>query len=108
MTNRAYVSWDLSSDDVYNDEGEVIDCVEYVLIEKIEVPVSMRRQGVARKILKEAIADIRKSHNGMTIKIAALPFGEDKIDMTDLVAFYESEGFTVVDTSGHAVIMEMD
>ena len=103
----AYVSWDLNEDLVFDSEGEEIGSEEYVLIEKLFVPPHQRRQGVARKLLREAIAEVRQQYHDLPIKIAALPFGDDQIDMDDLVAFYESEGFSVTNTDGHAVIMEM-
>ena len=103
----AYVSWSLNEDPVFDSEGEEIGAEEYVLIEKLFVPPHQRRQGVARKLLREAIAEARQRYPDMPIKIAALPFGDDRIEMADLVAFYESEGFSVTNTDGHAVIMEM-
>lgn len=102
----AYVSWSLNEYPVF-DEGEEVGSEEYVLIEKLFVPSNQRRQGVARKLLREAIAEAKSKHPDLPIKIAALPFGEDQIDMSDLVAFYESEGFSVSNCDGHAVIMEM-
>ena len=40
----AYVSWDVSEDPVFDDEGEEIGSEEYVLIEKLFVPSHQRRQ----------------------------------------------------------------
>ena len=103
----AYVSWDVNEDPVFDDEGEEVGSEEYVLIEKLFVPSHQRRQGVARKLLREAIAEAKQQYPTLPIKVAALPFGDDQIDMVDLVAFYESEGFSVTNTDGHAVIMEL-
>ena len=103
----AYVSWSLNDDPVFDDEGEEVGSEECVLIEKLFVPSHQRRQGIARKLLREAIAEARQQYHDLPIKIAALPFGDDQIDMSDLVAFYESEGFTVSNCDGHAVIMKM-
>ena len=58
-------------------------------------------------MLREAIAEAKQQYPTLSIKVAALPFGDDQIDMSDLVAFYESEGFSVSNCDGHAVIMEM-
>lgn len=102
---KSYISWGLNSDDIYDEEGDVVGQDEYVLIEKLYVAPADRRQGVAREILREALAEIAKIHSGMTVKLAALPFGDDAIDMADLVAFYESEGFSIDNCDGHAVIM---
>ena len=76
-----------------------------VLIEKIYVPAAHRRKGIARKMLREAINDAKRSHPYLTIKIAALPFDDQECDMCELVDFYESEGFSIEDASGPAVIM---
>ena len=103
----AYVSWDLNEYPVFDGDGEEVGSKEYVLIEKIFVPSHQRRQGIARKLLREAIAEARQQYHNLPVKIAALPFGDDQIDMADLVAFYESEGFSVSNCDSHAVIMEM-
>ena len=103
----AYVSWSLNEDPVFDDEVNEIGADEYVLIEKIYVPAHQRRQGLARKMLRDAIAEAKRQYPTLSIKVAALPFGDDQIDMSDLVAFYESEGFSVSNCDGHAVIMEM-
>lgn len=102
-----FISWSLTSDDIYDDEGDVVGSEEYALIEKLYVNVADRGQGVGRELLVSTLADIAQQYPGVCIKVAALPFGEDAIDMTDLVAFYESVGFDVEDTNGPAVIMTM-
>ena len=103
----AYVSWSLNEDPVFDGDGEEVGSEEYVLIEKLFVPPRQRRQGVARKLLREAISEAKQQYPTLSIKVAALPFGDDQIDMAELVAFYESEGFSVSNCDGHAVIMEM-
>ena len=103
----AYISWDVNEDLIFDDEGNEVGTEEYVLIEKIYVPAEQRRQWLARKMLREAIVEAKEKHAGLTIKIAALPFDGDAIEMDDLVAFYESEGFSVSNCDGHAVIMEL-
>ena len=103
----AYVSWSLNEDPVFDSDGKEIGSKEYVLIEKLFVPPHQRRQGIARGFLREAIADAKQQYPTLSIKVAALPFGDDQIDMAELVAFYESEGFYVTNTDGHAVIMKM-
>lgn len=104
---EAYVSWELCEDPIFDEEGDEIGSEEYVLIEKVFVPAHQRRQGVARKMLRNALADIKRHYPSLPIKVAALPFGPDPIEMDDLVAFYESEGFSVTNTDGHAVIMTL-
>jgi len=102
---EAYVSWSVSEDDVYDCEGEVVGTEEYALIEKVWVPASGRGNGIGRKILRNEIEEIKAAGHD-TINIAALPF-DDGMEMADLVAFYESEGFEVENCEGHAVIMSM-
>ena len=106
MNAQAYVSWDIETEVLFDEDGCEYDGDQYVLIEKIWVPESERGQGKGRKMLEQAIDDIRTQHGKITIKIAALPF-DSGMEMDDLVAFYESVGFDVEDTSGHAVIMSM-
>ena len=105
-SKEAYVSWDLETEVLFDEDGCECDGEQYAMIEKIWVPESDRGQGKGRKMLESAIADIKEKHGNITIKIAALPF-DNGMDMADLVAFYESVGFDVEDTSGHAVIMSM-
>ena len=102
----AYISWDIQSDDIYDEEGDVVGQEDYALIEKIWVPATDRGAGKGRQMLRETIAQIRAEGHDK-VKIAALPF-DGGMEMEYLVAFYESEGFDVEDTSGHAVIMGMD
>lgn len=104
---EAFVSWGLTEEPLFDSDGEEVGSKEYVLIEKLFVPPSQRRQGIARKLLREAIAESRQQYPTLSIKVAALPFGDDQIEMVDLVAFYDSEWFSVTNTDGHAVIMEM-
>ena len=106
MNTQAYVSWDLETEVLFDEDGFEYDGDDYALIEKIWVPESDRGQGKGRKMLESAIEEIRAQHGKITIKIAALPF-DNGMEMNDLVSFYESVGFDVEDTSGHAVIMSM-
>lgn len=101
---EAYVSWEVNSDEIYDEEGGVVGVEEYALIEKVWVPEGQRGQGKGRKLIEEALKEIEET--GLTCKIAALPF-DGGMDMADLVEWYESFGFSVEDTSGHAVVMVM-
>lgn len=100
----AYISWDVTEDDIYDAEGSVVGADEYVLIEKIWVPTEQRGNGLGRKMLVEALEEIEKT--GLTCKVAALPF-DGGMEMAVLVEWYESFGFSVEDASGDAVIMVM-
>lgn len=102
---NAYISWDIQSDDIYDAEGDVVGQEDYALIEKIWVPAEDRGTGKGRQMLRETIEQIRTEGHDK-VKIAALPF-DGGVEMECLVSFYESEGFDVEDTNGHAVIMGM-
>lgn len=104
----SYVSWGVTTDPVFDEDGNESESDEYALIEKIFVPEESRRDGAGRRMLRDTLREIQSDYPGMSIKIAAYPFGENKIDMTDLVEFYESEGFDIENTDSHAVIMEFD
>ena len=106
--DKSYVSWDIENDPIFDEDGFESAGEDYALIEKIYVPEADRSNGVGRRILRESIHEIQQQHPDMPIKIAAYPFGDNALDMEDLVNFYKSEGFDVVNTDGHAVIMEHD
>lgn len=105
----SYISWGLQADDLYDSEGDIIGQDEYVLIEKLYVAPVSRRKGKGRAMLRQALKEIAAKHPGMSIKVAALPFDGEAIEMDALVAFYESEGFSVEDANCncHAVIMKL-
>lgn len=85
MTTKNFVSWSLNSEEIFDDEGDVVGEVEYALIDKLFVSIEDRGQGKGRALIEGAIKDIKAAHPSLDIKIAALPFGEDAIDMSDLV-----------------------
>lgn len=99
------ISWSKTKDDIYDEEGEVIGSKEYILIDLVYVPPKLRRQGVAKKLLKNELIKMKKK--GLPIFLAALPKEKD-IDMDQLVEFYERMGFCVDEESlgGATVIME--
>lgn len=103
----AYISWDITSDSSFDAEGNETHGADYALIEKVWVPVEMRGQGLGKKLIADAIAEIRAIHGDITIRLAALPFGEDPMDIDDLVAYYERMGFSVDENQDgcHAVLM---
>ena len=102
---HGFVSYGVDVEEKFDDEGEELDGEEYVLIEKIEVDEEMRGKGLGRKYLSESIKNIEKEHPGLPIRLAALP-DHGTMDMSDLVYFYETEGFDVTNTAGDAVVME--
>ena len=102
---HGFVSYGVDVEEKFDDEGEELDGEEYVLIDKIEVDEEMRGKGLGRKYLRESIKNIEKEHPGLPIRLAALP-DPGTMDMSDLVDFYETEGFDVINTDGDAVAME--
>lgn len=106
MNCSSFISWDVDCEEIYDDEGDVIDEIEYALIHKIFVVKEERRQGKARKMLLDAIAEIKEEGHS-EVRIAAYPFDDEECDIECLVEFYESVGFEVIPSECHAVIMSM-
>ena len=69
----------------------------YLLISGLDVSSEHRRQGYGRALLRAAVAYARKEFPDLPIKLAAVP-DSDGIGIEALIAFYESEGFEVVET----------
>lgn len=69
----------------------------YVLISGLDVTPEHRRQGHGRALLQAAVAYARKEFPDLPIKLAAVP-DSDGMGIEPLIAFYESEGFEVVET----------
>lgn len=97
MTKEAFISWEpLPEEDAY-------------LIAHFWVPVSERGQGKGRKLLQEAIAEMKEEGKFDRVVLNADSENEDPknpIELADLVDFYESEGF-VVTYAGEIVAMEL-
>lgn len=104
MEKQAYQAWEIETETCFDDDGYEHDGESYALITKIWVPESQRGNGFGRKLVSEAIKEIKKEHPGMVIKLAALPF-DGGMDMVDLVAWYEDQGFSIESADGHAVTM---
>lgn len=98
-----YISFCVNSDDVYNDEGEVIDSVEYWLIEKVYTPFEMRGRGIARQMMNDALAEMKLEESSLPVRLWCEAQDEDT-DHELLAAFYESFGF---DATGNGSEMEM-
>lgn len=69
----------------------------YLLISGLDVSSEHRRQGHGRALLQAAVAYARKEFPDLPIKLAAVP-DSDGIGIEALIAFYESEGFEIVET----------
>lgn len=79
------------------------------LVAHLWVPVEQRGQGLGRKLLREAIAEMKADGEYDVIKLSADSNSEDPenpIDAFELVAFYESEGFDI-EYAGEVVVMAM-
>jgi GNAT superfamily N-acetyltransferase len=107
-TGQAYVSWEVTSDDIYDDEGDVVGRDDYILIEKVYVASEFRGCGVGAELVRRALKEIEEAKTGLDVKLAALP-DVDGMEMGDLVAWYERFGFSVDESVAdcHAVIMTL-
>ena len=94
-TEAGYIDWDLFTDEAYDSEGNEIEGETYVKIENLYIKPEFRGNGCARSLLTLAIASIRNSCTGLTIKIVAEP-KEDSVEVEKLASFYESFGLEVV------------
>lgn len=80
---------------------------EYILVDGVSTPIVSRGQGQARECLKMALAEIRSSYPGITVKICAEP-QDATTTQEGLVAFYSSMGFRPCDEQGGSgVFMEL-
>lgn len=69
----------------------------YVLISGLDVSPEYRRQGHGRALLRAAIDYAKVEFPHIPLKLAAVP-DSDGMDLDSLIAFYESEGFEVIET----------
>lgn len=76
----------------------------YLLISGLDVSSEHRRRGHGRALLQAAVAYARKEFPDLPIKLAAVP-DSDGMGIEALIAFYESEGFKVVE-AGPVICME--
>jgi GNAT superfamily N-acetyltransferase len=88
----------------YDEEtgNEIYDGNHHVRIDYVVVAKKERGQGKGRELLRAAIAEA-KTYN-LPIYIVASQL-EPETDIERLVAFYESEGFSVDGTIGDEVLM---
>ena len=97
MKKQAFCSWEKDSE-----EGCYI-------IAHLWVPVEQRGQGLGRKLLREAVEEMKADGEYNVIKLSADSDSEDPenpIDAFDLVELYESEGFDI-EYAGEVVVMAM-
>lgn len=103
-------SWSLNRDQIWDPvEEDLIDGDEYILIDKIYVNPEYRNQGYGKKLLDEALAEIKAEHPRTPIKLVAMPdSGPDEIELEDLVKFYEKNGFSVDESAANMDGVVMD
>ena len=92
---KAYVSYDINCEEIYDEDGEVSYGDDYWLISNVFVEKAFRGQGVARKMMIEAIAKMKDERPELKIKLVAIP-QDDETDIEFLGAFYESLGFEAI------------
>ena len=103
---KSYVSWGLDCEDVYDDEGDVVDTCEYVLIDLVYVAPHERGQGLAEKLLKDALVEIEAKHPGVAVRLVVQP-KEDGVDIDGLVRLYERCGFCYESDAGAWPVMSL-
>jgi len=74
----------------WNSTGDPI-----VILDRILIDPDLRRQGYGRRVLEQAIRDAAEALPGGELKLLADPIGNDGINLSDLVQFYESLGFSI-------------
>lgn len=90
----AHCVYHMATDYTFNEETDDFDEEYYVLIDELYVPFKYRRQGIGRALLRAAISDIKKRYPSMVIKLVVEPLSPE-INQDILVAFYESEDFSI-------------
>ena len=92
---KAYVSYDINCEEIYDEDGESSYGDDYWLISNVFVEPAFRGQGVARKMMVEAIAEMKAERPELKIKLVAIP-QDDETDIELPGAFYESLGFDAI------------
>lgn len=90
-----FISYSVTSEELYDEDGEVSYGDDYWLIEKIYVPSELRGQGIARGMLLQAIEEMRTEHPEYAIRLVC-EAQDDETDQELLAKFYESVGFESV------------
>ena len=90
-----YVSYPIQQEEIYDEEGEVSYGDDYWLVEMCYVAPELRGQGIARKMMEQAIAKMRSERPELTIKLVCEAQDEDT-DQELLAGFYETLGFEAV------------
>ena len=92
---KTYISYGINCEEIYDEDSEVYYGDDYWLISNLFVEKAARGQGVARKLMLEAIAEMKAERPELKIKLVAIP-QDDETDIELLGAFYESLGFEAI------------
>lgn len=92
---KAFVSYGINCKEIYDEDGEVSYGDDYWLISNVFVEKEYRGKGIARKLMIEAIEEMKAERPELKIKLVAIP-QDDDTDIELLGAFYESLGFEAV------------
>lgn len=90
--DKNHVSWDLTSDSHFDEEGYEMPGNPYVLIEKVYTHPDDRNKGVATRLMSDAMKEIESKHPNMPIKLSPIPLDKDT-DIERLADFYKKFGF---------------
>jgi predicted GNAT family N-acyltransferase len=93
----SYIEWERIIEPVFGDDGDEDGEREYILISKLWIAPAERGSGKARRLLRSAIAEIKRAYPVLDIKLSASGELDKTTDLARLVKFYECEGFTVDD-----------
>lgn len=95
MNASQYVSYSVTQEEIYDEDGEVSYGDDYWLVEKCYVAPELRGQGIARKMMEQAIAEMRAERPDLSIRLVCEAQDSDT-DQEKLAGFYESLGFEAV------------
>ncbi|ENE6639054.1 GNAT family N-acetyltransferase [Salmonella enterica] len=99
-----FISYQVNQDPVWSEEEQdIIDGQEYWLIAKVFVPLEKRGNGIARKLMSNAIIEMKAERPDLSIKLWCESQDSDTDDEL-LSAFYESFGFSF---TGNGAEMEL-
>lgn len=90
--DKNYLSWDVTSDPHFTEEGDEIAGDPYALIEKVYVHPEDRNKGIATKLMRNAMEEIKNKHPNMPVKLTPIPLDKDT-DIERLTDFYKKFGF---------------
>lgn len=94
-TESGYIDFDKYTDEAYDEEGNEVEGETYFKIDNLFINAAFRGNGCAKALISLAIAECKAVDPSLAIKIVAQP-KESCVDISRLIAFYESFGLEVV------------